>query len=240
MDKHMENRRERGALLAESGQGYGASPSEMGSGLECGVNPFGMRSARGKKRNWDRIRTGLLTAVAVMLVMSAAMGTAWAYFTTYTMARGGVVLHMGHEEKVKEEFSSWQKKLNISSTEDSRPVYIRAHAFCADYDVTYAGDHWTTETVDGETWAYYVPDSKTLQPGTDLAAAGDELKVMINDVPSSTEDGVKDGDTFNVIVVYETTEVQYDENGEPLSSTQADWNGKVDTSRKSTTLGGEG
>lgn len=240
MDKHMENGREQGALLAESGLGCGAAPSGTGSGLGYGTTPSGAESACGKKRNWNRIRTGLLTAVAVMLVMSAAMGTAWAYFTTYTMARGGVVLHLGHEETVEEKFSGWQKTLNISSTADSRPVYIRAHAFCAEYDVTYTGDHWTTETVDGETWAYYVPDSKTLQPGTDLAAAGDELKVVINDVPVSTEDGVKDGDSFNVIVVYETTEVQYDENGEPLSSTQADWNGKVDTSRKSTTLGGEG
>lgn len=227
MDKHMENGREQDALLSESGQAM-----ERYSLKEKGTPHSTRRRAR--------IRTGLLTAAAVMMVMSAAMGTAWAYFTTYTMARGGVVLHMGHEEKVKEKYSNWQKTLNIESTADSRPVYIRAHAFCTeDYDIEYTGNHWMTVEVDGKPWAYYAPDSETLAPGTDLASAGDELKVTIKNVPTKTEDGVKDGDTFNVIVVYETTEVQYDESGAPLSSTEADWNRKVDTSRKSTTLGGE-
>lgn len=221
MDKHMENGREQNALLTGSAQTREESSREQKTGFEM-------------NQNWNRIRTGMLTAIAVMLVMSAAMGSAWAYFTTYTMARGGVVLHMGHEEKVKEDFSGWQKTLNISCMADSRPVYVRARAFCADYDIAYNGQHWT---VDGD-WAYYIPDSRTLAPGTDLAAAGDELKVAIG-VPPGAE-GFKDGDTFNVIVVYETTEAQYDQStGDLLSSTQADWTGKVDTSRKSTTLGGE-
>ena len=79
-----------------------------------------------KKRKWEALRTGLLTAAAVMLVMSALMGTAWAYFSTYASAKGGITLHMGHEEKVEEDFNSWQKVINITSTKDSRPVYIRA------------------------------------------------------------------------------------------------------------------
>ena len=52
----------------------------------------------GKRENGS-LRTGLLTAAAVMLVMSALMGTAWAYFSTYATARGGITLHMGREER---------------------------------------------------------------------------------------------------------------------------------------------
>ena len=49
---------------------------------------------------WLRIRTGLLTAIAVMLVMSAVMGAAWAYFTTYARAKGMVTLNLGHQEHI--------------------------------------------------------------------------------------------------------------------------------------------
>lgn len=186
----------------------------------------------GKWKNWDALRTGLLTAIAVMLVMSAVMGSAWAYFTTYATAKGGVTLHMGHEEHVDEEFNSWEKTINIASTDDSRPVYLRARAYCAEYDVSYSNSRNWTRIDD---WMYY---DKTLAPGKDLAGSGDQLKVRINDVPRSTDVTLKDGQTFNVIVVYESTEIQYDKDGNPIAPQEADWNAKVDTTRRSTTLGG--
>lgn len=208
MDKHMDERKGWNALREGlSGQNGGA--------------------------RWNRLRTGLLTAIAVMLVMSATMGSVWAYFTTYARARGSFVIHMGHEERVEEGFNSWQKTINISSTADSRPVYIRARAFCAKYDVSYSNSQNWTRVGD---WMYY---NKTLQPGTSLADVGDQLKAQINNVPKSSDPTIKDGDTFNVIVVYETTEVQYDANGDPINPVEADWNAKVDTSRTSTELGGE-
>ena len=188
-----------------------------------------------KEKRWNVLRAGLLTAIAVVLVMSAAMGTAWAYFTTYTSARGGVTIHLGHEEEITETFNSWEKTLNISSTEDSRPVYLRARAYCADYDVTY-----NTNNSDSQNWKrvgdwmYY---EKTLAPGTDLKSAGDELRVRIIDVPKSTDPTIEDGDTFNVIVVYESLEAQYDANGYLIEPEDADWDAKVDTTRA--TLGGE-
>ena len=113
-----------------------------------------------KKRKWEALRTGLLTAAAVMLVMSALMGTAWAYFSTYASAKGGITLHMGHEEKVEEDFNSWQKVINITSTKDSRPVYIRARGFCPDYEITYECDNW--EQPKGDDWVYY---QEILPPG---------------------------------------------------------------------------
>ena len=49
-------------------------------------------------KKWNALRTGLLTAAAVMLILSAVMGSAWAYFTTYASAKGSHVIHMGHHE----------------------------------------------------------------------------------------------------------------------------------------------
>lgn len=186
-----------------------------------------------KKRSWNAIRTGLYTAIAVMLVMSAVMGSAWAYFTSYSQARGSVALKLGHEEKITEKFSDWEKKLDIQSTDDSNPVYLRMRAYSAEYPVTYENNaNWTK---DGD-WMYY---NNALQPGKKLSDSGDELLVQINNVPESDNPELKDGKTFNVIVVYESTEVQYDEQGNMIPATAADWSKKVDTNRRSSTLGGE-
>ena len=122
-----------------------------------------------KKRNWEALRTSLLTATATMLVVSALMGTAWAYFSTYASAKGGYTLHMGHEEKVTEDFQEWQKVLNITSTSDSKPVYVRARGFCAEYPLTYnsKSNNW----IQIGDYVYYMGDGKDkkyLSPGESL------------------------------------------------------------------------
>lgn len=66
-----------------------------------------------KEKKWNALRTALLTAVAVMLVLSAVMGSAWAYFTTYARAKGGYPIVLGHEEHDDEEFKNWEKTLSI-------------------------------------------------------------------------------------------------------------------------------
>ena len=129
---------------------------------------------------------------------------------------------MGHEEKVEEDFNSWQKVINITSTKDSRPVYIRARGFCPDYEITYECDNW--EQPKGDDWVYY---QEVLPPGE----TADPLKVQIKDVPSGENSGIQDADSFNVIIVYETTEVQYDESGNVIPPENADWNRKIQTYR---------
>lgn len=184
---------------------------------------------KGGKRK--ALGTWLLLAAAVMLVMSASMGAAWAYFTTYTAARGGMVLHMGHEEKVEEHYKDWKKTINIKSTADSRPVYIRARGYYAgEGELTYSSEsgNWVMR---GD-WMYY---TRTLSPGESLADSGDELVVQIP-VPQNA----KDKDAFNVIVVYETMEALYGEN--PSSSKPLSWddgavmdhweNDSIDTTRR--------
>lgn len=186
-----------------------------------------------RKRNWNTIRTGLYTAIAVMLVMTAVMGSAWAYFTSYATAKGSIALNLGHEERITEEFSDWQKVLDIENDEDSNPVYVRMRAYSAEYPVTYENNANWTQVGD---WMYY---NGVLDPGKKLSDSGDELLVQINDVPASGDSSLEDGKTFNVIVVYESTEVQYDEAGNVIPAAEAAWDREVDTHRKSTTAGGD-
>lgn len=225
MDKHMEETRKWDAL--REGQ----------QETETAV------SAAEKRRNWNTIRTGLYTAIAVMLVMSAVMGSAWAYFTTYAMAKGTVPLKLGHQEHLTEQFDNWEKVLDIKSEPDSNPVYLRMRAYSADYPVTYEkNDNWTDLQDDG--WVYY---KEVLQPGRKLSDPNgdgntddsDELHVQIKDVPKSGDEGLKDGKKFNVIIVYESTEAQYNADGDVIPAVDADWERPVDTNRRTTTLGGD-
>lgn len=216
MDKHMENERNIDALC----EGY--------------LEAENIDSAAKKKRSWKTIRTWMYTAIAIMLIMSATMGSTWAYFTSYAKAKGGVTLKLGHQEEVDEDLNQWEKVINLTSTADSNEVYLRVRSFCAEYEVSYGNSQNWKDGGDG--WMYY---TKTLAPGASLSQSGDELKAKIKDVPDVHSEGVEVGDVFNVIVVYESMEVQYDADGNKLSAMEADWSRELETSRTITTLGGD-
>ena len=147
-----------------------------------------------------------LLALAVVLVLSASVSAAFAYFTTYAEAKGGYEIEMG-ETHIREDFYDWTKRVTVVSDEDAQPVYVRARAFSgSQYPLSYSGEGWTQGS-DG--YFYY---DQILYGGQVTS----ELVVRISGVP---EDAVP-GSGFNVVVIYETTPVQYDENGNPY----ADWN----------------
>ena len=190
-----------------------------------------------KEKRWNALRTALLTAAAVMLVLSAVMGSAWAYFTTYCRAKGGYPIVLGHEEHEEEAFKQWNKELSIKISDDSNPVYLRARAFCADYELSYSDDivgedgkttnkNWVGPSNDG--WVYY-----TEILGKNDKRRAESLFVKINNVPENKDEVAFKGDEFNVIIVYEATRVQYDDNGNELPWDRVDWTQKVDTHRTS-------
>jgi hypothetical protein len=199
-----------------------------------------MDKMREQKGRAGALRIWFLTAAAVMLVMSATMGIAWAYFTTYTTAKGGITLRLGHEEHVKEYFKNWNKRVDIEISEDSRAVFVRARGYSAKYPLTYSDVEVdlksNAQTVNknwrylDDGWAYY---TKVLAPGAgvDGTNIADPLYVQIHDVPVENIQGVDNKDPFNVIIVYETTEVEYDSSGNPINPWDADWDAKVDTNR---------
>ncbi len=176
-----------------------------------------------------------MAALLLALVVCTAVGTAWAYFTTYAEARGGYPIELSEPSEptttpeptpspeptppptpptpeeptppVEETFSAWTKHVSITNNE-SFPVFVRARAFCGStYTLTYTAPEggWTGPDASG--WYEYGP----LEAG----ASTKKLDIKIGNVPDDPEDG----ETFNVTVVYEYVPVQYTAAGAPY----ADW-----------------
>ena len=155
----------------------------------------------------------LLAATACILILSAGAGSAWAYFTTYTEAQGGYAIQLGSQSTAEETLDSWTKHVAVTNDAASGPVFIRAKAFAgSEYRLSYssANGKWTLGADD----FYYYSDIVEAGGSTEV------LDIKIDDVPVE----VKDGDSFNVVVVYESTPVVY-KDGEAT----ADWNAELIT-----------
>ena len=154
----------------------------------------------------------IFAAITIVLILAANLPLAWGYFSTYTEAKGGVRIQPRKiETEIKEpEISAWTKHVVITNSADGTPVYIRAKALCgSEYTLTYdGGENWTP----GEDGFYYY--NKILNPGEETP----ELLVKINNPPKG-----ENGQEFNVVVIYESTPVRYDENGNPYF----DWSQKL-------------
>ena len=154
-----------------------------------------------------------LAAVALTLTAGISAGTAMAYFTTYAEASGGVTLDMGFSETIpKENFSDWTKHVSVENTCDY-DCFVRVKALAgAKYQdgLQYSDSDgkWTP----GDDGYYYY--SEPIAPGK----SSSELGIHI--------DSKETEDSFNVVVVQESTKVLYNEDNEPY----ADWTQIADTS----------
>ena len=156
-----------------------------------------------------------IAALAVAAIMTAGLGQAWAYFTTYAAAEGGYTINLGDRTEITEGFSDWTKRVTVTNEAGAAPVYVRVKAFGpSTCPLTSTGSGWTA----GEDGYYYY--------GTPVPGGGNTevLNIVINNIPTK-EDGLEVGDQFNVIVIYESTPVLYDEGGNPLP---ADWTATLD------------
>ena len=188
-----------------------------------------------KKRNI------FLAVLSAGLILTASIGSAWAYFTTYVEAEGGYTISLGDETTVEEDFSAWMKSLVITSTEDSEPVYVRAKAFSGDaYPLTYSdGKAFNKEDPkdnhhDDGVWSdkngSWMPNADGYYYYSKIIYGGgktNELQVKIETVPSEVTEK-----EFNVVVIYETTPVQYKEDGKAFRPDEIDWdNAKLNVDR---------
>lgn len=140
-----------------------------------------------------------LAAAALTLTAGISAGTAMAYFTTYAEASGNVTLNMGFTETTPtEEFSNWTKHVTVKNTGDFA-CFVRVKAL--------AGEKYQ----DG---LQYSDSDGKWTPGESSSVL--DIKIDSKD----TED------SFNVVVVQESTKVLYNENNEPY----ADWTQIADTS----------
>lgn len=79
-----------------------------------------------------------LAAAGLVLVGGASVGSAYAYFTTYTEASGGVVFEMGATKtEIHEDVKDGMKIVSIENTGDYA-CYVRVTAFAgSEYTLTY-------------------------------------------------------------------------------------------------------
>ena len=170
-----------------------------------------------------------LTALALVLVLSAGIGGAYAYFTTYAQAEGGLPIALGNQREFTEDFSNWTKTLVVSNKTDRvDDIYVRARVFWP--EKLYLGPERTpielkcTPTGDGwsgpiDSYYYY---TASVKPGESTT----KLTVQIDGLPKDGSEDFKklqEGDAFNVIVVYESIPVVYNADGTPVAPTEADW-----------------
>lgn len=149
----------------------------------------------------------LLGAAALALIGTLSVGSAMAYFTTYSTAKGSVKMNIGFTETVPEETVDKDgKHVNIKNIGDY-DCFVRVKVFSVlplDYKPS---EGWSAG--DDGYW-YYSP---VLGAGKSTS----ELLVTF-EYPENTEEDEKE--EFNIIVVQECTPVVYDEAGNPAP----DWN----------------
>ena len=149
----------------------------------------------------------IMAAAALALTGTLAVGSAMAYFTTYSTAGGGVKMNMGFTETVpKEDVDENGKHITIENT-GNYDCFVRVTAF-APVKLTYnAPDGGWTDRGDGYWYYDEVLPAK--------AKTTKELNIKYT-FPS----GDDKPEEFNIVVIQECTPVLYDEDGNPY----ADWN----------------
>ncbi len=155
-------------------------------------------------KRWNR-KALLLAATGLVLAGGASVGSAYAYFTTYTEASGGVKLELGSTKtEIEEKVENGTKIVSVKNTGDYA-CYVRATAFAgSSYTLTYA-DGGSGKWSSGSDGYWYYSD--LVQPSETTEA----LHIRIpQDLLSKVE---KDGVDQNVIVVQECAAESYDDSG---------------------------
>jgi hypothetical protein len=164
-----------------------------------------------KKRNL------ILSGIAVLMILVASVPSALAYFTTYVYAEGKKTVVLGDRTTIQEPaVDKWIKQIQITADETSEPVYVRAKAFAPDdYVLSYSGTNWKPGEAD-DFYYYGNPISKD-NKNADL------LNVQIKMKDGTLPPDGKEGETFNVVVIYEYTPVLYKEDKDGNLVPYADW-----------------
>lgn len=156
------------------------------------------------KKRWIN-KPVILTAAAIALTAAVTVGSAMAYFTTYTTAKGSVEMNMGFTETIPvEEVDEAGKHVTIENIGDY-DCFVRVKVF-SDVEVDYkAGSGWE-ENADGY-WYY-----------TEVLPAGESTSELLvtYEFPVNTEEDTTE--EFNIVVIQECTPVLFDEDGTPYAN----------------------
>lgn len=152
----------------------------------------------------------ILAVLAFALVLGMGIVPAWAYFTDSTMASGSIEIETAPPTThIHEWVKDGVKEVSIENDASSpAPVFVRARVFTS-LVFTAAGTNWSAADADG--WMTY---SEAVEPG-----ASTERLAISAEFPEA-----KQGDNYNVVVVYQSTPAQYDNQGNPTP----DWSQVLD------------
>lgn len=149
----------------------------------------------------------ILASAALVLTGVVSVGSAMAYFTTYTTASGGVTMDMGFTQTVPEEDVDEKGKHVKITNKGEYDCFVRVRVF-AEVDVDYKpGEGWEFNETD-KYWHY----EKVLPAG---ASTSELLVTYTYPKPGEGEEP----EPFDIVVIQECTPVLYDADG----NAYADW-----------------
>ena len=148
----------------------------------------------------------IMAAATLALTGTLAVGSAMAYFTTYTTAGGGVTMNMGFTETIPNETVDKDgKHVTITNTGDY-DCFVRVTAF-APMKLTYTTPNGGWKAKDDGYWYY-----------EGVLPAGETTPEL--NISYKFPEGKDKPEEFNIVVIQECTPVLYDKDGNPY----ADWN----------------
>ena len=148
----------------------------------------------------------ILAAAALALTVSLSVGSALAYFTAYSTAKGTVPLNIGFTETVPEETVDENGKHVVINNIGDYDCFVRVKVF-SDIEVTYNPKNTDDWTDGGDGYWYYNP----------VLPAGEKTSELVVSFEYPT--GEDKTEEFNIIVIQECTPVVYNADG----SAAADW-----------------
>lgn len=152
-------------------------------------------------------KTIILAALAVAFAMCVSALPAFAYFTDHHTANGGLTITTKPTTEIEEWVGEGKKEVAITNTGDVE-VFVRAgvYASSAIPVLSVTGSDWSAPDGTWDTgWYYY---EKVLAPGETSPRLSAALNLKTKDKRVLEEN-------YNVVVVYEYSQVQYDEAGNP-------------------------
>ena len=160
----------------------------------------------------------VLAALAIVLILSASIGTAVAYFTTYAGANGGYVIHLGHKSIIHDVYTD-VKEIRIQNVADSAddvgkyPIFVRALVYHGNDSIVTPkeSENWTPE---GEYFYYELPLYADLE--TNYPSAMSTTSILKLQVDPNPEADIKPGDLVDVVVTYQSVPAMFDPSGNPL------------------------
>lgn len=164
-----------------------------------------------------------LAALAIVLVLCSSIGTAIAYFTTYTGANGGYVIHLGHKSVIHDVYTD-VKEISIQNVADSAddvgkyPIFVRAQVFHGNDSIVSVNlqesPNWT-EAHEGNITYYYFGSPLYADLAGNYPSAMSTTSTLKIKVDPNPEADLKPGDLVDVVVTYQSVPAVFNTGGLP-------------------------